>query len=446
MSPISQLLLVLAIIVVASKLAGAAAGRIGQPPVFGEILVGLLLGPTLLDLLHWFPAHGGHPTFLADTVHALSEVGVVLLMFLAGLETDLPGVRKVGYAAFLAASGGVVLPLVLGAAAAYLYSGYGIYAAIFVGTILTATSVSISAQTLLEMGKLRTQEGGTILGAAVIDDVIGIIVLSLVIAFKPETAGATAVPESLVDWVMTVAAPHLGTGAAPGTCRVVLLVLLMAAFFYGFIRLGFRWMQPLLARSDRIGVSRDTTAIALALAFVAAVAAEWIGSVAAITGSYMAGLAMGSTTYKERLEQKFKTLCYAFFVPCFLVGIGLRADARPLVMPLFGQGDMHFFWSTLLIIFIAITAKIAGCWAGARLAGFPNLASWRVGVGMISRGEVGLIVASVGLRAQVIDQQAFSAMVIMVLATTLVTPPLLKLAFRHAPHKSGRRPAAHTPD
>ena len=205
MSHLLQILLLLAIIIAAAKLAGALANRVGQPPVFGEILVGLVLGPTVLNLLGWhiFAPHGSEPSTLLKLTKDLAEIGVILLMFIAGLETDLKEMRRVGRVAFWAAFGGVALPMIGGIAVATAFGLPVFWEGIFIGTILTATSVSISAQTLMELGALRTREGATILGAAVIDDVMGIVVLSVVVAWAKASANGGAVDIASIALIAT---------------------------------------------------------------------------------------------------------------------------------------------------------------------------------------------------------------------------------------------------
>jgi Kef-type K+ transport system membrane component KefB len=392
-----QLLLLLIIIIVAAKLAGAFANRIGQPAVFGEILAGLLLGPTLLDVLGWPIFHGDFLSF----VHDLAEVGVLLLMFIAGLETDLDEMRRVGKVAFWAAFGGVVCPMAGGAAVASAYGLPLFWEGLFIGAILTATSVSISAQTLLELGALRSREGSTILGAAVIDDVMGIVVLSLVTAFA--RAGETGVEAS----------------------TVLLVVGRMVVFFAAGMLAG-RWIGPFLRWATRLEVSQGLLAATLVVAFFYAWAAEFVGAVAAITGSYLAGVLVAQTPFKTKVDEGIHPLTYSMFVPIFFISIGLRANGRDL-------GAQAMF--TIMLVLVAIAAKAFGCGLFAWLAGFSRRESIRVGAGMISRGEVGLIVAGYGLANNLIGQEVFSASVIMVLATTMVTPPLLRLTFPRPTHR-----------
>ena len=404
-----QLLLLLGLIVAAAKLAGAAANRIGQPAVFGEILIGLLLGPTALNILGWpiFVDAGGHDAAthpaLGAVVRDLADLGVILLMFVAGLETDLDEMRRVGRVAFWSAAGGVVLPLVGGAATAVAFGLPLFWEGIFIGTILTATSVSISAQTLIELGALKSKEGSTILGAAVIDDVMGIVVLSLVIAFARASGG--------------IDVTSLG-----------LILLRIIAFFVLAVALA-RFFEPLASWAEGLRVSQGVLGIVLVVAFLYAWGAEYIGAVAAITGSYVAGVFFARTRFKEQIDAGIHPLTYSMFVPVFFISIGLRANARDL-------GPAAMF--TLALLVVAIVTKAVGCGILARWSGFSSRESLRVAVGMISRGEVGLIVAGYGLSAGLIGQDVFSASVIMVLVTTMITPRFFASRSRAAPTPSAR--------
>jgi Kef-type K+ transport system membrane component KefB len=405
MNHVLQLLLLLTLIITAAKLAGAAATRLGQPAVFGEILAGLILGPTLLDVLGWpmflpgpAASHGIEAPSLLAVVRDLAEVGVILLMFIAGMETNLEEMRRVGRVAFWSAFGGVVLPFIGGAAIAVLFGLPLLWEGIFIGAILTATSVSISAQTLMELGALRSREGTTILGAAVIDDVMGIVVLSFVVAFARAEGG--------VD---------VGS--------IALILVQMTAYFVGAIVFG-RWAFPRIgAWADRLRVSQGLLAVVIAVAFFYAWAAEEIGKVAAITGSYLAGVLFAQTPFKERIDQGIHPLTYSMLVPVFFLSVGLRANGRQL-------GDEVGL--TVAVVLVAIVAKASGCGVFARAFGFNSQESVRVGLGMISRGEVGLIVAGYGLEQGIIGADVFSASVIMVLVTTMMTPPLLKMVFPRA--------------
>lgn len=468
MSHLLQLLLMLALILAASKYAGALSVRIGQPAVFGKIALGLLLGPTLLDVMNWhlgaFYLFGGMPAegldaaaqavatqvgagqtgpALMHTLKDLAELGVILLMFMAGLETDLAAVLKVGKVALWAAVGGVIAPMISAFAASEVFSrlglGFSNYEALFIGAVLTATSVSISAQTLMELGKLKSKEGSTILGAAVIDDVIGIIVLSFVIAFKPVGVGdGSNSPVQLLDWIMNGLSAAGLPDASAGLTRIVILVLMMALFFIVAIQADRFFIQPLLKRFERLPVNQGLLAGALVVGFLYAWGAEWIGNVAAITGSYTAGVLISRHPIKEQVAEKLHTLTYAFFVPVFFISIGMEANARPIFEPLWNSAGMGreqwlMLWFAVTIVTLAVLAKVLGCLLGAWATGFTLAESYKVGVGMISRGEVGIIVALVGLNAGVIDREVFSIMILMVLVTTLVTPIWLKAVFQREP-------------
>ena len=399
-------------------LAGSVASRLGQPAVFGEILVGLVLGPTVLNILGrplFAPAieTGAAQVGLGAVMRVLSDIGVLLLMFVAGLETDLPEMRRVGTVAFWSAFGGVILPLVGGATVASAF-GFPLYwQGIFIGTILTATSVSISAQTLLEIGALRSREGATILGAAVIDDVMGIILLSLVVAFAKASASGVNI-------------------AQVGGVALRIVIYFVAAVSAG------RGLPVMLAWARKLPVSQPVLSAAVVIAMVYAWAADYIAAIAAITGAYVAGVLIAQTEFKKEIDSGIHPLAYSIFVPVFFISIGLQADGRAL-------GDRVAF--TIALVLIAIVAKAVGCGLSARWCGFTRQQALRVGIGMISRGEVGLIVAGYGLSNGLIDQKVFSASVIVVLVTTMVTPPLLRVVFprRAAVEATVEETIAHAP-
>jgi Na+:H+ antiporter len=390
MTPLMQLLLALVVIVGGAKLAGLLSTRLGQPAVLGELLAGLVLGPTLLNMF-------GLPFFtsahLQDTVFELAELGVILLMFIAGLEIDLGEMRKSGKVALLAGVMGVLVPLGLGFAAALPF-GYPAQGALFVGVLLTATSVSISAQTLLELGRLRSRVGLTLLGAAVIDDVLVILILSLFVALA---------------------------GGGGGVADVLLIVARMALFLVGAVLLGI-WLFPrLINRVARWPISQPVLTLALVVTLLLAWSAEVVGAVAAITGAFLAGMLFARTRYRHEIGQGMSHMAYSFFVPIFFASIGLHTNARLL--------DGNLIWFTLLICAVAIVSKLIGSGLGARLGGLSSRESLQVGTGMISRGEVGLIVAGYGLANGIIGRDVFSVMILMVLVTTMITPLWLRHVF-----------------
>jgi Kef-type K+ transport system membrane component KefB len=403
MSHLLQLLLLLGVIIASAKLAGATSSRLGQPAVFGELLVGLALGPTALNLLGWPVFVGAGGSALLPVVRDLADIGVILLMFIAGLETDLGEMRRVGHVAFWAAAGGVVLPLAAGAGVAVAFGMPLFWQGIFIGTILTATSVSITAQTLMDIGALRSREGTVILGAAVIDDVMGIILLSLVVAFAHTEGSVDPVTLALVAGRLVA---YFTVAALAGTL-----------------------FEAIARRARMLGVSQGLLGGVLVVVFLYAWAAEFVGGVAAITGAYLAGVFFSRTSFKREIDAGIHPLTYSMLVPVFFVGIGLQANGRQL------GGHVGF---TLAIVAVAIVTKAIGSGTAARLLGFGRIEALRVGVGMISRGEVGLIVASYGLAHDIIGVDVFSASVIMVLATTMVTPPLLRLTFPRGPRAPQR--------
>lgn len=387
-------LLLLALMLAAAKGAGWLSLRLRQPAVLGELLAGVVLGPSILDLLSFEPFAGAGIT--AGVFH-LANLGVILLMFIAGLETDLDQMRRVGRVAVAAGSAGVLLPLLLGVAVALPF-GFGLQKGIFMGIVLTATSVSITVQTLIELRQLESKEGMALLGAAVVDDVIAIIVLSGFVAFSLPGSG--------------------------GLANAGIVLLRMGAFFAVAILLG-RFFRRVLAVADRAPVSEGLLTAALVAVLAYAWGAEALGGVAAITGAYLAGVLVTQAGFRTQVEHRLKALTYALLVPLFFVSIGLQTDARALHVE-----DVPL---ALLIIVAAIVGKVIGSGGGARLAGLSGPEALRIGVGMISRGEVGLIIAALGVQSGVLEPRDFALMVIMVLATTLVTPPLLRALFPAGP-------------
>lgn len=397
----AQLFLIIAIILLGAKLMGALTVRFGFPSVLGEILAGVLLSSSCFNLFGW-PILGGEGALPVETIEeilrVLAELGVLFLMFIAGLETDMVKMRKVGNAAFSAAAGGVILPLATGTWLGY-WNGYSWPVSIFVGTLLTATSVSITAQTLLELGQLQSREGTTTLGAAVIDDVMGVLVLSIVVAFVLNPVGEEG-------------------GSAIGT--VLGVFGMMALFFVLSIFIGRTTFEPFLKLIEKIPSTQIVLAAAVVVCLVYSWSAEVFGKVAAITGAYIAGVLFGQTKFQHELTERSQVFAYSFFVPIFLADVGLRTHVQSL-------GDSVPF--VVILILLAIVTKIIGCGIGSLATGFSPMESLRVGVGMISRGEVGLIIASYGLSHGVIDEKIFAEMVLVVLVTTLVTPIGLRLVF-----------------
>jgi Kef-type K+ transport system membrane component KefB len=373
----STLLLNIAVILLGAKLVEALSKRVGLPPVLGEVLYGVAIGPSVLG---WVQPN--------ETITLLGSLGVVLLLFVAGLETRVAELRAVGGAAMLTATGGVVVPFVLGYFVG-VWFGLGLVPSLFLGTILTATSVSISAETLRSMGRLRTRAGTTIMGAAIVDDVMGLMVL----------AAVAAVGEGGSLWL-----PAL---------RVV-------AFAVAALVLGL-WAMPHLIHAAESHLSKDALlALVMAIVLVYAWAAAQLGGLADITGAYLAGLLVGRTRFQSQAAEGALTLGYGLLIPIFLVWVGLQADLGALALaPLLA----------LAVTAVAVAGKLIGCYAGARSQLSHQDSVW-VAVAMISRGEVALVVASVGRTAGLVDERVFSACIAMTLATTLLTPMALRLLAR----------------
>jgi Kef-type K+ transport system membrane component KefB len=340
-------------------------------------------------MLHWLVFSDPH---LEETLSHLSHLGVLFLMFVAGLEVDLEAMAHAGRPSVLAGVLGVVAPIALGIAAALPF-GFDLQRSLFMGLVLAATSVSISAQTLMELRVLRTRVGVALLGAAVVDDVLVILLLSLFIAV---------------------------TGGNGGGVVAVLWVLVKMIVFLGLaLWLGARIIPRLSSLVDQLPISEDVMALVIVITMLYAWAAEALGGMAAITGAFLAGLFFARTPLRPSIEEKMHTLTYSWLVPIFFVSIGLETNALAL-----GLEGLPF---ALIIVLVAMLSKVIGGGAGARLGGFSNREALRLGVGMASRGEVGLIVASVGLGVDLIGETVFASVVIMVLATTLVTPILLRM-------------------
>lgn len=371
----SNLLLVLALILVGGKLASEAGQRFGMPSAVGKIGVGLIIGPAVLGFAHESP-----------TLQSFSQIGVIILMFLAGLETDLETMRKVSVSAFAVAFGGVLLPFLGGIGLGFAF-GLSTAETLFLGAILTATSVSISAQTLKELGLLQSREGTTILAAAVIDDVMGVIVLAFVFASTGDGDPVTSIGK-------------------------------MAVFLPVSLVLGYFISGPLAKRAEANLSTEAQLSIVVAAALVYAWAAQELGGVAAVTGAYMAGLLIARTQLVHTVSEGLNWLAYSFFVPLFFVGIGIQANFGSLASaPAL----------VAALIAVAVFGKVVGCYVAARLTRTSHSGSLLIGVGMMSRGEVALVIAAAGLATGDVGQSVFSASILMTLVTTVLTPIVLKM-------------------
>jgi len=376
-----MILLHLAIIIILSKFAADLGYRFKQPPVLGMLLLGLILGPSGLGLIQ------------TDIVlQTLAKIGVIILLFMAGLQTDILQMRRVGKSSFLTASGGVLIPFLSGFGLSLAFDG-NLTKGLIIGTILTATSVSVTVMTLMDMKRLKSDEGTVILGAAVLDDVIAIILLTFILGF------------------------------AGGSSNFWLPLSKMVIFFLLSLSIGFFLFGRIMRLAERLHASQGVVAIALSIAFFYSWSAEY-GGVAHITGAYIAGLLLGRTVMKRRILAGMETIGQSLFIAIFFAEIGLEAQLRGL-----NGGYLFIFF----LIFVAIFGKIAGCGLGGRLSGLKPIGALRVGVGMLPRGEVALVIASLGITNNLIGQPELSGTVLMVVVTAILTPMLLKLAFKGEP-------------
>ena len=390
MSFFLQLVFTLLIIVLGAKTASYISIRLGQPSVLGELLVGLLLGPTFLNLTHLPFITNGH---LTETIIEIGELGVLLLMFIAGLELHLSELARNTKVSALAGTLGVILPVSMGWGVGIGF-GFDSSSALFLGLILGATSVSISAQTLMEIGVLRTRVGLGLLGAAVFDDILVILLLSAVLA--------------VVD----------GGGSIIAIGLIFARIVVFLALSVTFGVYGLPWLSRKVAG---LPVSQAAISLALVVLLLYGLWAELVGGMAAITGAFLAGLMFGRTPEKERIERGIHALSYSLFVPVFFVSIGLGVNLREV--------EPSALWLLATILVIGVFGKLLGAGLGARLGGFSFRESVQLGAGMISRGEVGLIVASIGVQQGYVQPSILSAVIGMIIITTLITPPTLHFLF-----------------
>lgn len=374
-------LLDIAIILLFANLGGQISKLAKQPAVLGQILAGLLLGPSLLNLVH-----------SSVTISHMAEIGVILLMFIAGLETDIDDLKSSGKSSASIAAGGVILPLLLGVGVVFIMKPDGnIIQGLFLGIILTATSVSITVEALRDLGKLRSKQGIGILGAAIIDDVLGIVMLTVVIG---------------------IASPVQGDS-------LILVLLKVVGFFAIAGVLGYVFSKLLTKYSEIVIRENRVLTYALIFCFALAFIAEELG-VAAVIGAYFTGVIFSTTPHRNRVSHEIQRIAYAIFTPIFFINIGLMVQLKNVT------GAIAL---SVVVIIAAIVGKIVGCGIGAKLSKFSNRESLQIGIGMIPRSEVALIITNLGLGLGIIGDNLFTAIILMVLATTILTPTLLKLSF-----------------
>lgn len=380
----------LAIIIAMAKLFGIIARKCKAPQVVGEIIAGLIIGPSVLG---WVDQ--------SDFLVQLAEIGVILLMFSAGLETNIKDLLKTGPIALLIACAGVFVPLVLGT---LLYMGfYGaapwgseeFYKAVFIGTILTATSVSITVESLREMGRLKGKVGTTILSAAIIDDVIGIVVLTVVIGFKsPDSNPAKVALNTVLFFVLAVVAGFL--------------------FFYLFRKVDSKYPH-----------TRRIPILGLAFCFALSYIAEKYFGIADITGAYVAGIVLCSIRDSGYIAEKMDINSYMLFGPVFFASIGLKTNIDNM------DGSILLF--AVCFVIVGLVSKVIGCGLVARLCKFKGKDALKIGVGMMTRGEVALIVSQKGLSVGLMTPVYFTAVILLIIVSSILTPIVLKLLYAKEP-------------
>ncbi len=376
-----KFLLDIAILLIGANIGGMLMAKINQPVVLGQILAGLIIGPALFDIVS--------PN---EIINSFSQIGVILLMFIAGMETDLNDLKNSAGASSFIALGGIVFPFFGGLGITLLlFPDGGLYQGLFTGALLTATSISITVQALREFDKIRTKTGISNLGAAIMDDVLGIIILTVIVGMAFPNNGESTVLVIVKIFVFLV------------------IVLFAGKLFTSFInKISYKFFR-----------NRNVAEFALILCFLLAYTAEEFG-VAAIIGAYFTGVVFSLTPFASRVEKDISNIAYTVFTPIFFISIGLKVS-------LDGIGDIIL--PALAIIGVAVFGKIIGSGIGAKISGFNVKDSLKIGIGMIPRAEVALIIANLGRSLGLINDVIFTSSVLMVVVSTLITPPLLKKAY-----------------
>mgnify|MGYP001146723620 FL=1 len=377
----------LALILISTKLFGLITKKVRMPQVVGALVAGVILGPAVLNVLSE-----------TEFIQKLAELGVIVLMFTAGLETDINQLKKTGKASFIIAVLGVIIPLAGGFFIASIFNKGNdvntILQNVFIGIILTATSVSITVETLKEMGKLNTRAGNAILGAAIIDDILGIIALTIT--------------TSLADPSINVI--------------IVLIKIVMFFIFAGFAGYLFHWAFIKLDERYQRDLRRFVI-IAFVFCLLLSFCAEEFFEVADITGAFIAGLVISDSNRSKYLNSRFETLSYMLLSPIFFASIGIKVQLTAMTKTI--------FIFAILLLLVAILSKVFGCALGAKLCKYSNREAIQIGTGMISRGEVALIVANKGIAMGLMLPEFLAPVVIVVVVTTIVTPILLKVVFNN---------------
>ena len=372
----------LAGLLLATQLVAHLCRRVEIPEVIGQILVGIIAGPALLNWVH-----------LNSMMNEFQEIGVIILMFIAGLESDLSLLKKYLKQAVVVAIVGVVVPIAIMAPASYFF-GFTTLESIFIGVIFSATSVSISVAVLREFKRLDSREGATILGAAVADDIIGVILLSIMISVVNQAEGKT--------------------GGQP-----LWAVLLLQVLFFGGTYLVVKWLAPYMMHlSERLLTVASPSVMAMIICLGMAALADYVGLSGAV-GSFFAGIAVANTHRKETINRSFIPIGYAMFIPLFFVSVGLNMRIDRL---------NESFVFVIVMTILAFLNKLVGCGTGAYLSGFNFNSSYVVGSGMIARGEMALITAQIGYQAHLLSSMYYSDVITVIIVATVLAPFILKHA------------------
>ncbi|MGM9906831.1 cation:proton antiporter [Limosilactobacillus sp.] len=376
----------LAGLLLATQVVAHLCRRVEVPEVIGQILVGIIVGPAILNWVH-----------LDAMMNEFQEIGVIILMFIAGLESDLSLLKKYLRPAVIVAVIGVIVPLAVMGGASYLF-GFTTMESFFIGVIFSATSVSISVAVLREFNRLDSREGATILGAAVADDIIGVIMLSIMISMiNGSKGGHTNLP--------------LG------------LSLLLQVLFFGGTYLLVRWLAPYLMHlSERLLTVAAPSVMAMIICLGMAALADYVGLSGAV-GSFFAGIAVANTHRKETIDRSFIPIGYALFIPLFFVSVGLNMRFDNI------QRSLVF---VIVMTILACLTKLVGCGAGAKLSGFNMASSYVVGSGMVARGEMALITAQIGYEAHLMSSMYYSDVITVIILATVLAPFMLKHALKKA--------------
>lgn len=371
----------LCLILVATALGGHISARLNLPAVVGELLMGILLGPALLN---WVQPN--------NFIHFFSEIGVIILMFIAGLESDLSLLKRYIRPSIVVAVLGMIFPIII-AYLTGLYFHFSNIESLFLGVTFAATSVSISVVVLQEMKHLNSQEGTTILGAAVVDDILAVLALSVLVSLSGNQVSEQGGPQNI------------------GLSLLLQLGYLVLLFILG------RWVIPQLMKlSEKLLVPSSEILISLVLCWGLAYSADLTG-LSTVIGAFFAGLAIGQTDYKALIDRNVEPIGYAVFIPVFFISIGLKMTFT---------GIINDFWLFLILSIGGIVSKLLGAGIGAKVASFSWNSSWMIGAGMVSRGEMALIIAQLGLQSHLLSTDRYSAVIGAIIITTLAAPFLLR--------------------